>query len=331
MGLLDLLFKPGNSGLSIYSNKIDHYSVVYFPEKVCPSDNIDMSKIKGLYCRHIVFDGINVENNIANLRFSLFLDNEYENPWGIANVNMCLVPTFKDGKEYSLSTEDNISHKQLFLTDICRLTMTSIFYKYNDQYYFYARTTKGIYFCIYLKCSDYLLMEYIRSRFQNGIKVSSPSSAGIIKYGDITIVNQIKFDPNPEVIGYDLIVRNNNLLTLRILTSVDGSLCLCYCDLSKKSKPYEYTGLSLYNKHIDDYINDLISKNTKVFELRNQIDCGFVYDGKANIIESIVFLERVKNLTYDEKMKTSAIRFYKPAYTKLIEFLKEYIKNIKVV
>jgi hypothetical protein len=299
---------------------------------VVPSDNIDISKVIGLYCRHIVFDGINVENNLVNLRFSLFLDDRFDDPWGIANVNMSLVPTFKDGKDHDLSKADNISSKQILLTDICRLTMTSIFYKFNDQYYFYARTTKGIYFCIYLKCSDYLLMEYIRSRFQSGNKVSSASSANILKYGEIVIANQIKFDPHPEVVGYDLLTtRDTNALTLRVLTSVDGNLCLCYCDLSKKAKPYEYINLPLYNKHMDEYLDELVDKGTKVYELRNQIYCGFIYTGKSNIIETAVFLERVKQLTYDSNMKTAAIRFYKPAYSKLVSFLKSYILNIKTV
>ena len=323
MGLLDL-FRSGTDEVSVYSKKVDHYSMVYFPEKVYSGDEVDINCISDLYTKLVVFDGINVDNNMVNLRFSTVLEDENGNMWGNANVNMCLAPTFVDNKKLRLSKKDNISYKQIFISDTCRLTMTSMFLKSSENYYFYARTTKGLYCCINLRYTDYLLMEYVRYRFQNRYKVNSGTSVNIIKYGNITPAKLVRFNPDPvEVIKYD--VKNGDLL--RILVSVDNVYCLCYCDIPRRDATYFYRNS---DPELEKYLDELQSKNT-VYILRNQIECGFMHNGRSNIIENIVFLAKVSSFVTDEVLETKAIVFYKQAYNKLIETLTDYIKNVKSV
>lgn len=319
-----------------YSDDIAYYKQIYCPTKTYEEDNIDPKLIKNLFVLGSVFDGINVKYDIVHLKYSMLLEDEFANVWGVASISEAFGPHFVDKNiDFSrahvtnpyISEEDNISNKQIFITDVCPLDMTSMFYRDGDQFYFYARSAKGIYFRIWLEPKHYVMMEYMKTLLNNKTKLSSISAAPILKLGDIILTAKISFSKDnykDDIVGITYIDEK----VLILVKSTDISYLVCYCSLkgTNKNTIAKFKNHPLYIEDMSMHINYLRTNGNKVFMLRNKIDCGYIVEGKSsNIVTSYIFFEDYNKVQEGEKATTNAIRIYPPAYESLCKGLLHFI------
>lgn len=311
---------------SYTSDNIESFGQIYCPDKTYPDDNIDLKKVKDLYALGVVFDGVNVDSDILTLKYSFLLNDENDYIWGVASINESFSIKFKNDKSFELSTKDNISMKQIFITDVCPLTMTSMFYKSGNYFCFYARSTNGIYFRIFMEPKHYILMEYMRSLLLSKQKLTSISAAPVIRLGDIDISHSLSFCK--EITKDDITgITYLGDKVLILVKAADSINLVCYCSLKGVDQKTinKFKSTSLYIEDLNMHINYLRTKED-VFMLRNKIDCGYIIDGKKNIVTNYVFFEDCnKILREGEKRTTKAIRIYPPAYDNLCKKLLEFI------
>ena len=328
MGLFkNLLFgDTENKEVPYNSNLIEGYSQVYYPNKIFDTDKISLNSTIDVYVRELVFDGINVEeNNLLYLRYSALLEDSNGYFWGVVAINEPFHIRFVDNKSMNVSRKDNISNRQIFITDVLPVTMSSMFYKDNSEYIFYARNKKGIYYKISLDTKHYLTMEYMRTLLNSKKKISSISAAPIIRLGDIMISKIVMFASDIEFLAFSV---NKDLLL--ILISVNKIKCLGFCSL-KNMNNSTINKIKNNNMYIEDmmlYINNLnvVHKET-VFMLHNRIECGHINENTNgnNILKSFVFLEDFR--IHNEDVPYQAVRFYIPAYESLLAQILNYVRE----
>lgn len=324
---------------TIYSKKITGFGNIYCPTVTYEEDKIDLSKVPDKYVNRMTYDGYNIlpDKGLISLEFSMCLLNpDMENVWGDISLTKHFTIETKEELDYNLAP--NLSSNRIRLTDMFPFRMTSMFYKDDYGYYFYAKcdNSLGIYVCIHLDFKSYIYMCHVISCLCYRLPIEHKALISHIFIKEMTKFTRVSFVNKFKLINFSIA---NGAETMWFNIEVNDIHCLYFAKIDiSELKKFVSAAIShrryLVPQESFKYINSLYKKDIPVFFLDNPIKCDYLKDMNNNDRDSIqtsyYFTEDLRKfIPVEENTDTTCkcIQFDEPAINSIQEYIKEFIND----
>ena len=350
-----MLFKKKNKKpevIDIYSEKITEFGNLYCPGITYEEDKIDLAKVPTKYVKNMVYDGYNIHpgDKVISLEFSMCLvDDDDETIWG--DVRISKYYTIESNEpQLILDMTGTRSYSRIMLVDTFPFRMTSMIYKDDNYYYFYAKSENknGIYICVCMDFEQYLHMSHVFSNLNNRLSIEHKTFIThtfieeLRKFDRISFINKLElrkfsFALHKGIIHMILVLDvNGNVFIHSANLNIERSKAR-YIFIGRAASHEKYLKMHDFHKYVESIMfdNDEGTNEEAIFFTDSPIRCEYLKDPKKSNPEDIhkayYFMQDMKSIINNEDTVMAGIMRYIQIDNPAIEALYDKIMDDIIV